>query len=217
MSTATLLYKETRLVAPPAYLGFAALTLFNLIPHYPFIIGISYFLLAVFIAFSEANANKDHLFTISLPISRDRVVLAKHLTVVAIELIQLAALAVIAVIVAWLQPGGNVVGMDGNFAFFGFVLASFGLFNVVFLPGYFRTGYRTGKPGVLAAITFFLSYGLAEGLVAIIPGASAVLDTLDPAMAGPQLVVLVAGALLYISLTTVSYRASIRAFDRVNL
>ncbi|HIZ36196.1 MAG TPA: hypothetical protein H9815_10485, partial [Candidatus Ruania gallistercoris] len=80
MSTAALLLKESRLVVPPAYLGFAALTLFNLIPHYPMIIGVSYFMLALFIALSEANANKDHEFTISLPITRDSVVRAKHLT-----------------------------------------------------------------------------------------------------------------------------------------
>ena len=217
MSTAALLYKESRLVVPPTYLGFAVLTLFNLIPHYPMILGISYFMLALFIALSDANANKDHLFTISLPVRRDQVVLAKHLTVAAVQLAQLAALALVAVGAAILRPAGNVVGMDGNYAFFGFVLISLGLFNVVFLPGYFTTGYQTGQPGVLAAITFVVSYGLFEVLVAFVPGAKGTLDTLDPAMAGPQLLVLALGAVAYIVLTTISYRISVRRFDRVNL
>lgn len=217
MSAATLLYKEFRLVVPPVYLGIAALTLFNLIPHYPFILGISYFMLAVFFPLSEANANKDLLFTISLPISRDRVVLAKHGLVVAVQQAQLAALAVVAVFAAQLTPEGYIIGMDGNFAFFGLVLVSLGLFNLVFLPGYFRTGYRIGRPGVAAAITFALSYAVFEALVAVVPGAAETLDTLDPAMFGPQLVVLAAGALLYVVLTAASYRRSVRRFDRVNL
>ena len=217
MSTATLLLKESRLVVPPAYLGFAALTLFNLIPHYPMILGISYFMLALFIALSEANANKDHEFTISLPITRDSVVRAKHLTVVAVELIQLGALALVAVVAAQLNPEGSAVSLDGNFAFFGVVLVSLGLFNLVFLPGYFATGYRTGRPGVLAALVFFGSYAIAEVVVALVPPVQDVLDTLDPAMAGRQLLVLAAGALVYVGLTLVSYRLSVARFDRVNL
>lgn len=217
MSASTLLYKEFRLVVPPVYFGIAALTLFNLIPHYPFILGISYFMLAVFFPLSEANANKDLLFTTALPISRDRVVLAKHASVAAVQLVQLAALAVVAVIAAQLTPEGYAIGMDGNLAFFGFVLVSLGLFNVVFLPGYFRTGYRIGRPGVTAALAFALSYATLEVLVAVVPGAAETLDSLDPATFGPQLAVLAAGAFLYVVLTGLSYRRSVRRFDRVHL
>src|SRR5699024_8667138 len=119
-------------------------------------------------------------------------------------------LAVVALFAALITPQGNVMGMDGNYAFFGFALVSIGLFNVVFLPGYFTTGYKADRPGILAAITFFVSYGVIELLVALIPGAAGVLDTLDPADAGPQLLVLALGALLYLALTVASYRLSVR-------
>lgn len=217
MSTTALLYKEARLVLPPTYLGFAALTLFNLIPHFPMILGVSYFMLALFLAFSEANAPNDHKFTISLPVSRDRVVLAKHLSVATVELVQVAALAVVAVFAARITPEGNLMGMDGNYAFFGFALISLGLFNVTFLPGYFATGHKIGQPGVRAAVAFFVSYGLFELLVAVIPAANQVLDTLDPSHAGPQLVVLVIGAIGYLTLTTTSYRLSVRRFEQADL
>lgn len=217
MSTSTLLHKEYSLVVPPPYWAFAALTLFNLIPHYPMILGISYFMMALFIALSEANANKDHEFTISLPVTRDAVVLAKHLSVVALELVQLGALAIVAVIAARITPEGNAISMDGNYAFFGVVLIALGLFNVVFLPGYFRTGHRTGRPGVTAGIVFFASYGIVEVLVAAVPRLGEVFDTLDPAMAGPQLIVLGVGVIAYVSLTLVSYRRSVARFDLVNL
>ncbi|NDK30608.1 ABC-2 transporter permease [Nesterenkonia haasae] len=216
-TTSALLLKEARLVVPPAYLGVVALTLFNLIPNYPMVIGASYFMLALFMAFSEANANKDHEFTISLPVPRNRVVLAKHLTVMAVQMAQLAALALVAIGAALINPDGNIVGMDGNYAFFGLVLTSLGLFNVIFLPGYFATGYKIGRAGVLAGITFFVSYGVFELLVILTPGAGDTLDTLDPADAGPQLLVLALGALVYLGLTSASYRLSVRRFDRVNL
>lgn len=217
MSTATLLYKESRLVVPLPYLGIAALALFNLIPHYPPVIGVAYVLPALLIAFAEANGNKDHQFTISLPVPRSQVVLARHLSVVGLEVVQIAAVALVAVLYAQLHSGGHALGLDSNAAFFGIVLAAFGVFNVIFLPGYFTTGHRTGRPGVLAAIMFFVTYGIFELLVQVIPGLAGVLDTLDPAMAGAQLVVLALGALVFAGLTVVAYRRSVRRFDRVNL
>lgn len=216
-STSKLLYKEFRLVLPLSYLGFAALTIFQLIPHYPVIIGVTYFMLALFIAFSEANTNKDHLFTISLPIPRNRVVLAKHITVMAIELVQLACMVPFAVIAAVLRPGGNLVGMDGNYAFFGFALISFAVFNILFLPGYFKTGYKTGRPGVLAAIGFGLTYGLFELLVNVVPNAKEAIDTLAPEMAADQILILAIGMLLYAAGIYFSYRKSVVNFDQVNL
>ncbi len=216
-STRSLLYKELRLVVPPSYLGFTALTIFQLIPHYPFIIGVTYFMLALFIVFSEANANKDHLFTISLPIPRNRVVLSKHLTVMAIELTQLLFMVPFAIIAAVIRPGGNLVGMDGNYAFFGFILISFAVFNLIFLPGYFKTGYKTGRPGVLASIGFSLSYGLFEFLVNVLPNAKKVIDTLKPEMVVYQVLILAIGVLLYAGSMYFSYQKSVMNFDRVNL
>ncbi|MGD7706388.1 ABC-2 transporter permease [Microlunatus sp. Y2014] len=217
MSTATLLYKESRLVLPAGYLLIVPLTLFNLIPHYPMIIGVAYVLPALFIALSEANANRDLEFTVALPVRRDRVVLARHVMVAALQLVQVAALAVVAVLIGAISPGGNIVGMDGNPAFFGFVLAAFGVFNAVFLPGYFASGHRMGKPAVLAGIAFFAVYGVCELVVALVPGVAAVLDTLDPAAAGPQVVVLAVGMVAYMALTVLSYRMSVSRFARVDL
>lgn len=216
-SVRNLLYKEFRLVLPLSYLGFAALAVFQLIPHYPLIIGVTYFMLAVFIAFSEANTNKDHLFTISLPIPRNRVVLAKHITVMTAELVQLLCMVPFAIIAALLRPGGNVIGMDGNYAFFGFILISFAVFNIIFLPGYFKTGYKTGRPGVLAAIGFALTYGLFELLVIVVPNAKEVIDTLNPEMAAHQILLLAIGVVLYAASMYFSYRKSVINFDQVNL
>lgn len=216
-STRDLVYKEFRLVVPPSYLGYAALSVFLLIPHYPMILGVAYFTLALFIALSEANANKDHVFTISLPIARNQVVLAKLATVMTVELVLLLSAIPLAVVAGVLRPDGNLVGMDGNYAFFGMVLTSFALFNAIFLPGYFRTGWRIGRPGVIATIAFWLSYGAFELVVNLVPDVKAVVDTLDPGAVPRQLLILAAGSLLYIASALYSYKRSVANFDRVSL
>ncbi|GEM_PF-135820 len=216
-NTRNLLYKELRLVVPLSYLVLLVPAIFLLIPHYPFIIGGTYFMLILFISFSEANTNKDHLFTISLPIPRNQVVLAKHIAVIIVQLVQLICMIPFIVIANVLRPGGNLVGMDGNYAFFGFVLISFSLFNFIFLTGYFKTGYKTGRPGVLAAIGFFLSYGLFELLVNVVPNVKEILDTLNPEMVGYQILILTIGLLFYAGSMYFSYRKSVENFDQVNL
>jgi ABC-2 type transport system permease protein len=217
-STRALVHKEFRLVLPPSYLAWALLSAFLLVPHYPMVLGaVAYVTLALFIALSQANANRDHVFTVSLPIARSQVVLAKLVTVMALELAMLLSVVPFA-IVAWrLRPEGNLIGMDGNYAFFGMVLACFAVFNAVFLPGYFRTGWRIGRPGVAATIAFWLTYGALELAVNLVPRAKAVVDTLDAAATGRQLLVLAAGVLVYVAGAVYSYRRAAVNFDRVNL
>lgn len=217
MTAVALLYKEARLFVTPTYFLTGALTLFNLIPNYPMVIGAAYFMLAVFIAFSESVTNRDHEFTIGLPVSRKHLVRARCASVVVLELTHLAVLAVVAFFSALITPEGNALGMDGNYAFFGMVLVSTGLFNLVFLPGCFRAGGRAAWPGVLAAFMFFGSYGIFELSVRLIPGASDTLDTLDRTDVGAQLLVLVLGLAFYLGLTVVSYRVSVSWFNRVDL
>ena len=69
-----LLYKEINLCLNPLnyfFLGFAAMLL---IPHYPVYIGFFYMCLSVFWIFNNSLINKDSLFNILLPISKNNIV-----------------------------------------------------------------------------------------------------------------------------------------------
>lgn len=79
------------------------------------------------------------------------------------------------------------------------------------------TGHRRGTPGVLAAIMSPVTYGAFAPLVLLVTGLAEVVDTLDPASAGPQLLVLAAGGLVLLGTVVAPYRLSVRRLDRVNM
>ena len=52
--------------------------------------------------------------------------------------------------------------MNANFAYLGWLLLIFALFNSVFLGGFFRTAYQLGKPFIVYGIACFVVIVLAE-------------------------------------------------------
>ena len=88
--------------------------------------------------------------------------------------------------------------MDVNFAFFGLTFAMYGLFNLVFLPMFYKTAYKLGVPIIAAICAAVLFAGAAETAALILPGAAAVLDGISPEALARQLPVLAAGMAVFV-------------------
>ena len=67
---------------------------------------------------------------------------------------------------------------------------------------------------ICAAVLFA---GAAETAALILPGAAAVLDGISPEALARQLPVLAAGMAVFVLLSWLAYRASVRRFERVDL
>ncbi len=213
-----ILCKELKLVILPGFYLFSLLSFMLLIPQYPYFVGVSYAVFAIFLVFNAAQASNDHRFTAMLPVPRRHIVLGKHVTAMVLEGIQLLVAIPAAILSSLvLYPQGNSVGMDANFAFFGFTLMAYSVYNLIFLPWYFRTGYRTGIPTAVAMAGYLLFIGLIELTVNLFPAVHAAVDSLEPSTIPVQLIVLAVGALVYCGATWLSYRISVKNFERVSL
>ena len=213
-----ILYKELRLVIMPGIYLFSLLSFMLLIPQYPYFVGISYAVFAVFITFNAAQASNDHKLTAMLPVPRNYIVAGKHVTVIVLEVIQLLVAIPAALISSLvLYPDGNPVGMDANFAFFGFSLIAYSVYNLIFLPWYFKTGYRTGIPTIFAMTGYLVTVVLIECVVNLFPAIHAAVDSLEPSTCPVQLIVLAAGIVIYCCAIALSYRISCKNFERVSL
>ena len=212
-----LLYKEFQLGIPKGIYAFALLSALLLIPAYPYIVGMGYVILAIFNTFAAAAANRDHEFTASLPVRRADIVLSKTAALLVLEGITLLAAVPFALLSSYaVNPAGNIVGMDANFAFFGFTFAEYGVFNAVFLPRYFRTGYKAGMPTLLGLIGYTLT-GLVLELATQFAPALRVLDSLDGATSGYRLIALFAGMAAFALCTLFACRRAVKNFENVNL
>ena len=105
--------------------------------------------------------------------------------------------------------------MNANPFYLGTALLMFGLFNAIFVGGFFRTGYKLGKPFVLYIIAAFLVIGAAEALHHF-PGLVA-LNAFGFEHIGLQLALLLGGALLYAAITYLAYRKACADFEKIDL
>ncbi len=214
-----LLRKELRLSAmllTYLFIGFAFMTL---IPGYPILCGVFFITLGIYQSFQNAREANDIVYSALLPVAKRDVVKAKYQFVMLIELCGFALMALLTVLRMTILADAPVYRqnalMNANPFFLGAALLIFGLFNIIFVGGFWKTAYGIGKPFVIYTVTAFLTMGIAEALHHF-PGLEALnafgMDHMDL-----QMSLLLGGALLYALLTGLSYQKACVNFEKIDL
>jgi hypothetical protein len=213
-----LVYKELKLVILPGFYLFMLTGILILFPNYPGVVSHFYALFAVQTIFQTAKVNKDLEFASMLPIPRKSIVLARHFTVAFFQTAFLAATVPFALISSLvISPGGNYVGMDANFAFFGFAFIGYSVYNLIMLPLFFKSGSKLGVPVCLGLLGYVVTAVTLEVLAAVVPALTTNLDSLAPSTFGYQLAVLFTGIAVYVGTLFASYKLSVKNFEKVSL
>lgn len=212
----SLLYKEWKLSIHPTSYIFLFMGAMLLIPHYPYWVAFFYQTLGIFFTFMNGNSNNDVFFTVLLPVRKRDVVRSRLASVIGLEMLQIIMAVPFAILRNRIGPAENLAGLDANPALFGLVFVMFGVFNVVFLPQFYRTAYKTGTPYLLATLAMAAMIMLVELMVQLTPVLKQTLDT-TAASTPQQTIVLIVGMLLYALLNLAAYRQSASAFERLDL
>ena len=202
-----LLYKEINLCLNPLnyfFLGFAAMLL---IPHYPVYIGFFYMCLSVFWIFNNSLINKDSLFNILLPISKNNIVKARCLLVALYEIVFILL--------------SIPTGINANIAFFGLLLIVISAFNFIFITKVYKKTEKIGGPFLLGGIAFLLLYILFD-VPFIIKDMFSFdlfrrLDSLNSQDLGLKLIILFVGIVIYSLSWFATYKVSCKNFKKVDL
>ena len=214
-----LIQKEMRLSASILSYLFLLFALMALLPGYPILCGVFFVTLGLFQSFQNAREANDIVFSALLPIAKRDVVKGKFLFCVWIELAGFFGMAALTVVRMTLLADSPVYRqnalMNANPFFLGAALLLFGLFNLIFIGGFFKTGYKFGKPFVTYIIVCFLVIGLAEALHHI-PGLEA-LNAFGFDSLALQLSLLLGGALLFLLLTWISLQTACQRFEKIDL
>ena len=105
--------------------------------------------------------------------------------------------------------------MNANFFALGMACVIFGLFNWIFVGGFFKTAYKFGRPFVAFIIACFLVIFTAEALHHI-PGLER-LNAFGTEDIAVQLIMLTAGILIFLLTTALSYRRSCKRFEKIDI
>lgn len=213
------LRKETRLSASVLSYLFILFGLTFFLPGYPVLIGVFFVTLGIFQSFQTAREANDVVFSVLLPIAKRDVVKGKYAFVCLIECaaLLLMALAVVLRMTVFAQSAvyrANAL-MNANFFALGTACLIFGLFNWIFVGGFFKTAYRFARPFVTYLVVAFLVILIAEALHHV-PGLEA-LNAFGTDGLGLQLGLLAGGLAGFLLITVLSCKRASARFEAIDL
>ncbi len=214
-----LLRKEmhlSALVLTYLFIGFAFMTL---LPGYPILCGVFFITLGIYQSFQSAREAGDILYSVLLPVAKRDVVKGKYQFTMLIELGGFTLMVILTLLRMTLMADSTVyrknVLMNANPFYLGMALLVFGLFNVIFVGGFFKTAYKIGKPFAAYVVAAFLTIGTAETLHHF-PGLEA-LNAFGFEHFALQITLLLCGVLLYTVMTYLSYKNACTDFEKIDL
>lgn len=187
------------------------------IPNYLIIVAFGYCIFQVFIYMQYVRENHSQEFSTVLPVKRSDIVRSTVCIICLLQMLTVTVAVLFAIVARFVFPEGNVVGLDPNFTFFGVGFLCLAVFNAVFLPKFFKTGYKFGVPILLGLLCFMLTYGVAETLVQTIPTLTNALDSYNTDTIWARLVILCVGIITYVLTILLATKVSVKKFEHVNL
>lgn len=213
-----ILFKECKLSASILSFLFILFGLMFLLPGYPILCGEFFVTLGIFQSFQTAREANDIVYSALLPIAKKDVVKGKYLFVCMIEAVSLVLM--LAAILIRMTGFGDAVYrqnalMNANLFALGAALVLFGLFNWIFVAGFFKTAYKFARPFVTYIIVVFVMIGVFEALHHI-PGLES-LNAFGTEHLGLQLAMLCAGLVLFALMTGIAYHTACKRFETIDL
>ena len=210
-----LLFKEITLSAHPTSIVFAFLGCLVLVPAYSYTVIFMFGCLATYLTFLNSRETNDIWYMALLPVTKREIVKGKCLIAVFFQLFQLGLSIPFAILRNILEIENNPVGIDVTVAWYGFGLIIYSVFDLIFLPSFYKSGYKVGKAFILALIPMLFMMFAAEAAVHF-PQLS-FLDSYSLEDILKQLPILAAGVIVYCVSLTLSYKISARRFEKVDL
>ncbi len=213
-----LFFKELRLAASPLSFFFLVAGFLTLVPGYPILLGAFFITLGIFYSFQTTRENNDIGFSLLLPIAKKDVVKGKFVFVLFLELSGFLLMTGLTLLrMAVLSKASVYVSnalMGANFTFLGLSLLLFGLFNFLFVRGFFKTAYYFGKPFILYLVFSLLLVTVSEALH-FFPGLSPFFS-LGFSPFTPQFSVFLLGLAAFLLLTVFAVRRSEKSFETID-
>lgn len=213
------LWKEMKLSASPLSYLFIPFGLMFLIPGYPILCGAFFVALGIFQSFQAAREANDIVFSALLPIAKRDVVKGKYYFTCMIEICALALMIVATVIRMTLLSNAEAYRanalMNANPFALGMACVIFGMFNWIFVGGFFKTAYNFARPFVTFIIAAFIVIFAAEALHHV-PGLGW-LNAFGTECAGAQAALALGGAALGAAMTALSCHRACARFEKIDL
>lgn len=183
------------------------------IPQWIFSLMFMYFIwITVPNLFGTYNSQNDYMFLSSLPVDKTKIVKSKIYAVIILELLHIVAAVIFSL------ANNHLYGMfnwalDLNYAFYGLIFVVYALFNIIFLPMYFKTAYHYGLPLIISTV---VTTAFVVGIELLNIFNKPFNNLMEQSNVSVQLMVLLAGITVFAISNVIAIRKSTIRFMKVN-
>ena len=215
-----LIKKELSLCLHPTAFIFLFFAVLVFVPNYPYEVIFFFSCLSIFFCCMMTRENGDIAFSCTLPIKKEHIPFAKMIVVFGLQCIILLLVGIIGAIKGAVLPAEqfvNQAGISANLALVGNGAILLGIFNLIFFPCYFKKPDKIGVPFVIAAIALFVLIGVFIVLRWVTPLYSITLNGLNSENTGAKIVALAIGIAVYVVLSAISCKLSMKNFQKIDV
>lgn len=215
-----LIKKELSLCLHPTAFVFLFFAVLVFVPNYPYEVIFFFSCLSIFFCCMMTRENGDIAFSCTLPIKKEHIPFAKMIVVFGLQCIILLLVGIIGAIKGAVLPAEqyvNQAGISANLALVGNGAILLGIFNLIFFPCYFKKPDKIGVPFVIAAIVLFVLIGVFIVLRWVTPLYSITLNGLNSENTGAKIAALAIGIAVYVVLSAVSCKLSMKNFQKIDV
>ena len=215
-----LIKKEIALCMHPTAFIFLFFAVLVFVPNYPYEVIFFFSCLSIFFCCMMTRENGDIAFSCTLPVKKEHIPFAKMMVVFGLQCIILLLVGIIGAIKGAVLPAEqyfNQAGISANLALVGNGAILLGIFNLIFFPCYFKKPDKIGVPFVIAAIVLFVLIGVFIVLRWVTPLYSITLNGLNSENTGAKIVALAIGVAVYVVLSAISCKLSMKNFQKIDV
>jgi len=216
---AKLLKKEMKLAASPITFLFIVFSLMTFIPGYPICVSGFFVCLGIFFSFQNSRESNDIIYSVLLPIAKKEVVTARFIFVEFIQIISLLFMLGFTLFRMTVLKDSNVYLtnplQNANLFFISYVVLIFMFFNLIFVRGFFSTGYYFAKPFIFFIVISMLIVLFSE-VIHYFPGMEYLSET-GFVHKKEQIMFFCISLTIYVIITIGSCKFAQKKFEKIDL
>ncbi|WP_276356990.1 ABC-2 transporter permease [Cohnella caldifontis] len=167
--------------------------------------------------FGQLRVNNDLMMTSMMPVTKQDIVKARITVIAGLELLHIVAAMIFGLITIRLYPDLTYYFYPPNMGFWGLCFVMMAIFNLVFIPMYYRTAYKFGGATIAAIAAAMLFAGIAQWLGIQSPLMSDLFYGTDVQHRVWQTFILIAGIVIFVGFAIIAYRMAIKRFLKVEI
>ncbi|MEK3718364.1 ABC-2 transporter permease [Paenibacillus sp. FSL R7-0333] len=167
--------------------------------------------------FGGFKSQNDLMFSTVLPVTKSDIVKSRVAVLVILELMHLLVAMIASIFTFQLYPKMQYFFFAPHMGFWGMCFLMMALFNLIFIPIYYKTAYKYGLATTASTVAAVL-------FATVVQWAGIQNDWLHSLFYGPgldrtglQFSMLVGGVLIFIACNLLAYRIAVRRFLRVEI